>query len=91
MGDVGSILLGAAFSALIYMEADSLMDFVCMASFLFPFYADELITMVVRLRDGENLILPHRRHIYQLLTNEHGLPHWLVAVILCIGAISYWA
>jgi UDP-N-acetylmuramyl pentapeptide phosphotransferase/UDP-N-acetylglucosamine-1-phosphate transferase len=80
MGDVGSILLGAAFAGLIYMESRTVLDFLCMVSFLFPFYADELTTMVVRLRDGENLTQPHRRHIYQLLANQKGIPHWQISV-----------
>jgi Fuc2NAc and GlcNAc transferase len=50
-----------------------------MASFLFPFYVDELTTMIVRLRAGENLTQPHRRHIYQLLANERQIPHWRVS------------
>jgi hypothetical protein len=50
-----------------------------MASFLFPFYADELTTMFVRLHAGENLTQPHRRHIYQLLANERQIPHWRVS------------
>jgi Fuc2NAc and GlcNAc transferase len=56
----------------------SLHDFVCLSSFLFPFYADELATMVVRIKDGENLLRPHRKHLYQLLANEKGIPHWEV-------------
>ena len=51
-----------------------------MASFLFPFYVDELTTMLVRLKDRENLTKPHRRHYYQLLANEKGIVHWKVSV-----------
>ena len=80
MGDIGSILLGSAFAGLIWLAAKSVMDFVCMASFLFPFYVDELTTVIVRLRDGENLTQPHRRHYYQLLVNEIGMAHWKVSV-----------
>lgn len=80
MGDVGSILLGAIFAGLVYMVSHTSLDFVCMASFLFPFYADELSTMVVRLRDGENLTKAHRRHVYQLLANELQIAHWRVSV-----------
>jgi Fuc2NAc and GlcNAc transferase len=36
--------------------------------------------MFVRITDGENLIKAHRRHIYQLLANEKGIPHWKVSV-----------
>lgn len=80
MGDVGSILLGAVFAGLVYLASRTFLDFVCMASFLFPFYADELSTMVVRLRDGENLTEAHRRHVYQLLANERQIGHWRVSV-----------
>ena len=80
MGDIGSILLGSVFAGLIWLTADSALDFVCMAAFLFPFYVDELTTVAVRLRDGENLTRPHRRHYYQLLANEKGIVHWKVSV-----------
>ena len=45
----------------------------------FPFYADELTTMVLRLKDGEKLFNPHRRHLYQLLANELNIAHWKVS------------
>ena len=53
---------------------------MCLVSFLFPFYADECHTMVVRMRNGENLLQAHRRHIYQLLANEKGIAHWKVSL-----------
>ena len=80
MGDIGSILLGSVFASLTLLFSKALLDFLCMSSFLFPIYADELITMFIRLKDGENLTHPHRRHIYQLLANEKGIPHWKVSV-----------
>jgi Fuc2NAc and GlcNAc transferase len=52
MGDVGSILLGFVFAGMAVWLAKSLMDFVCMAAILFPFYADELSTMAIRLKDA---------------------------------------
>ena len=78
MGDVGSILLGSVFAGIIYLTSRTFLDFLCMTSFLFLFYADELTTMIVRLRAGENLTQPHRRHIYQLLANERQIPHWRI-------------
>lgn len=80
MGDVGSILLGFVFAGMVVWLSRSLLDFICLAAFLFPFYADELTTMIARLRDGENLTRPHRRHLYQLLANEGNISHWKVAV-----------
>ena len=79
MGDVGSILLGFVFASLVVLISKSFSDFVSLAGFLFPFYADEFVTMAVRIKDGENLLKPHRRHFYQLLANELGIPHWKVS------------
>lgn len=80
MGDIGSILLGSVFASLVFLASKTALDFLCMVSFLFTFYADELTTMFVRLRDGENLTQAHRRHIYQLLANEKGVPQWKVSM-----------
>jgi len=80
MGDVGSVLLGFGFAGVVIALSQDLLDFICLASLLFPFYADELNTMTVRIRNGENLLHAHRRHIYQLLANEKKIPHWKVSV-----------
>jgi len=80
MGDVGSILLGFVFAAMVVILSKTFLDLVCLAGFLFPFYADELATMFIRIKDGENLLRPHRRHLYQILANEMGIAHWKVSV-----------
>ncbi|HKJ30922.1 MAG TPA: glycosyltransferase family 4 protein [Balneolales bacterium] len=80
MGDVGSILLGFVFAGTVVYLSKSLLDFFCAASFLFPFYADEITTLVVRVKDGDRLTRPHRRHLYQLLANEYGIEHWRVSL-----------
>lgn len=94
MGDVGSVLLGFVYAGLVVGLSHSLNEFVVLCAFLFPFYADELTTSYVRLRDGENFLKPHRRHVYQLLANEMGIEHWKVSVgygvlqlIVGIGAL----
>ena len=79
MGDVGSILLGFVFSGLVVYLSKNVLDFICLMSFLFPFYADELITMALRLKDKENLTKPHRRHLYQILANEYDISHWKIS------------
>lgn len=79
MGDVGSILLGFAFASISLMMAGNVLDFICMTSFLFPFYVDELTTMVVRVSEGDRLTQAHRKHVYQLLVNELGVVHWKVS------------
>ncbi len=80
MGDIGSILLGFVFAGMVVWLSESLLDFICLASLLFPFYADELTTMAVRIKDGENLLQAHRRHLYQLLANEREISHWKISL-----------
>jgi Fuc2NAc and GlcNAc transferase len=79
MGDVGSILLGFVFACLVVTLSRNYLEMVCFAALLFPFYADELTTMVVRIQDHENLSQSHRRHLYQLLANEFGIAHWKIS------------
>ncbi|MFC1868745.1 glycosyltransferase family 4 protein [Thermodesulfobacteriota bacterium] len=94
MGDVGSILLGFVFAGMVILLSKNLLDFICYSALIFPFYADELTTMVVRLRNGENLLHPHRNHIYQHLANEFGISHWKISVAygsiqLIIGVVVW--
>ncbi|MBU4269147.1 MAG: UDP-N-acetylmuramyl pentapeptide phosphotransferase [Acidobacteria bacterium] len=81
MGDVGSILLGFVFAVFVLAWSRTLSDLLMFAAFLFPFYADELVTLIPRLRDGDSLIRPHRRHIYQILVNQMGVTHWKVSLL----------
>ena len=80
MGDVGSILLGFVFAVMIIVLADNPTDVIALAACLFPFYADEITTMTIRVKDGEPLSKPHRRHLYQLLANEMGIAHWKISL-----------
>ncbi len=86
MGDVGSILIGFVFGSMVYIASRTFEEFICMVSFLFPCYAEGVTTMYIRLRDGENLTLSHRRHIHQILANEGGVPHWRIS--LAFGALQ---
>ena len=79
LGDLGSILLGFVFACLTIVLSETLVDFITMVGFLAPFYFDELLTMVVRIKNRDDLTLAHRKHMYQLLTNELGIRHWKVA------------
>lgn len=96
MGDVGSVLLGFVFAGMVVLFADTIQEFVLLAGFLFPFYADELVTLVERLRDGDRLARAHRRHLYQVLANEAGVAHWCVSaayglIQLMVGMILWKA
>jgi len=88
MGDVGSILLGFVFACLVVSLSRDYLEMVCFAALLFPFYADELTTMAVRLRDHENLTQSHRRHLYQLLANEFGIAHWNISAAYATAQLA---
>ena len=86
MGDVGSVMLGFVYAGLVVGLSYSLNDFMVLCAFLFPFYADELTTLYVRIKDEfplikvNKLMKPHRRHLYQLLANEMGIEHWKISL-----------
>lgn len=80
MGDVGSILLGFLFATIMLVHCASMDEFLVYLSFLFPFYCDELTTMAVRIKNGDNLLKAHRKHLYQVLVNERGNSHLKVTI-----------
>jgi Fuc2NAc and GlcNAc transferase len=80
MGDAGSVLLGIFFGLVVCLLARSWTQFLVLSSFLFPFYADETVTIVERLQKKESLLVAHRRHLYQFFANERGFAHWKVSV-----------
>jgi UDP-N-acetylmuramyl pentapeptide phosphotransferase/UDP-N-acetylglucosamine-1-phosphate transferase len=84
-GDVGSITIGVSIvwllSNLIYATLDpTLIILVIVCLF------DTGATMVHRLTVGENIMQPHRQHIYQLLANNLGISHSIVS--LCYAVIQ---
>ena len=81
MGDAGSLFLGFLFGSIVCIFSRSPSDFGVFVCFLFPFYADALSTLMVRIKDGENILVSHRRHLYQLLANELSMAHWKVALL----------
>jgi Fuc2NAc and GlcNAc transferase len=86
MGDVGSILIGFVFAVVVTKLANSVASFICLASFIFPYYSDEIISVIIRLKNRNSLFEPHRGHLYQMLANELKFPHWKISV--CYGAIQ---
>ena len=88
MGDVGSIMLGFVFAGLVAWLSESLLDFICTAAFIFPFYADEFTTLFVRIKEGDRLTTPHRKHLYQILANQKGIGHWKISVAYGVLQLS---
>ena len=79
MGDGGSILLGFLFAGIAILLSQNILDIFCYFAFIFPFYADELITIVARMKKRQSLFRPHREHLCQLLANELKIPHWKIS------------
>ncbi len=80
LGDVGSTFLGYCFAALTLIAgAHNLLLGVCGTLLLFPFLFDSLFTFLRRLLSGENILRPHRTHLYQRLVVA-GLSHSVVAL-----------
>ena len=94
MGDVGSVLLGYLFAFFVLSFSRNFAEFVLLASFLFPFYADVLLCLFERLRQGHPLMQAHRSHLYQILANEYGIAHWKIAlayvIVQCSVALCSW-
>jgi Fuc2NAc and GlcNAc transferase len=80
MGDIGSVLLGFCFGLFAVGLAGNFLDFMLLCSLLFTFYADELCTMLQRLRQGDSFFQAHRKHLYQVLVNELDIAHWKVSL-----------
>ncbi len=95
MGDVGSILLGYSFAAIVVLTTATAVDFVVMSSFMLFFYLDELTSMWLRLKRKQSLLRPHRSHFYQVLANEAGIVHWKISLgygvaQFIVGAAILW-
>lgn len=90
LGDVGSGPLGLLFvagGALALEGAHAVLVFLP----LFPLFLDALVTLLRRIRRGEQLTEPHRTHLYQRVANG-GLGHAPVSITYAgaaaVGALS---
>lgn len=77
-GDVGSIVMGFFIVFLMTGLIQLTHDASCVV-FLLVYAVDTVYTIFQRLFIGENILLPHRRHLYQRMTNHWRWPHFLVA------------
>ncbi len=91
MGDIGSVFLGVVFASFVLKLSASIGRFLCIVMFLSIFYADAILTIYYRYRRGENLMKAHRSHLYQYMSNELKIPHWIIsstyALTQCIFGI----
>lgn len=82
-GDVGALLAGFLFAAAILLmlrEADMAGAVYLGPLLLLPFLADVLLTLLWRLKRRQNLLRPHRDHLYQRAI-RHGMSHRRISMI----------
>lgn len=76
-GDVGSISLAILIAFLIIMRIRQTDDFLYIG-LLMIYGLDAVYTIVQRLFQHENIFQPHRKHLYQYLSNEKKIPQLVV-------------
>jgi len=79
-GDVGSISMAVFLS---YFMIKTILESGQFAYMLFfsIYGIDAIITILYRIKNKENILKPHRSHLYQYLVNEYKYSHLLVASI----------
>jgi UDP-N-acetylmuramyl pentapeptide phosphotransferase/UDP-N-acetylglucosamine-1-phosphate transferase len=79
-GDVGSVSLAFWIISLIAFLVLKTSDYRYLL-FLSVYGTDTALTIMHRLYLKQNILKPHRLHLYQILANENKMPHLWVAVI----------
>lgn len=78
-GDVGAIVMGFF---ILYLMATLILKTsdASLIIFLIVYAVDTVFTIFQRLYAGENIFLPHRLHLYQILVNKWGIEHYKVSI-----------
>lgn len=91
MGDAGSAFLGFSFASLPLLAAGGPLGrraWPIGAVVLLPFLFDATLTLLRRLRRGENVLQPHRTHLYQRLVVAGAGHAWVSGVYIGLAAAS---
>ncbi|WP_288242937.1 UDP-GlcNAc--UDP-phosphate GlcNAc-1-phosphate transferase, partial [uncultured Bacteroides sp.] len=100
-GDVGSVSIAFIILFLIGKLIITTGDFSWIV-LLSVYGVDSVLTIIHRLMLHENIGLPHRKHMYQLMANELKMPHVVVSLIymavqalvisgyFCFEEYGYW-
>ena len=83
-GDVGSVSIAFILLFLIGKLILTTGDFSWII-LLSVYGVDSVLTIIHRLMLHENIGLPHRKHMYQLMANELKMPHVVVALIYMVA------
>lgn len=79
LGDVGSISLGwLSFATVIYLVTES--GQISLLFSMAVFYTDSGLTLLHRIWRRENILQPHREHLYEILYNDEGKSPILISL-----------
>lgn len=86
-GDVGSTGLAyiIGFIALLFFTKTMQFQYVL---FFAIYLIDSGFTILQRILNGENITTAHRSHLYQILSNEIGMPHRLVSSLFAVVQLA---
>ena len=76
-GDVGSVGMAMIILFLLINRIYATHNFNYIG-FLLLYGVDTILTIIQRLYIGENIFKPHRKHLFQLFSNEFKIPHLVV-------------
>lgn len=94
-GDVGSLSIGfiIVYFVLVLAVKGHSMSWIAMLS---VYMVDGGMTILHRIKLRENLMKPHKKHVYQIMANELKIPHLVVSVIymglqaVCCAVYILW-
>lgn len=94
-GDIGSVSIAFIILFLIGMLIIKTENFSWIV-LLVVYGVDSALTIIHRLMLHENISLPHRKHLYQIMANELGISHitvssifMLVQIVIVIGYFAF--
>lgn len=82
-GDVGSVTIAVIILFMLVQRIVATGDYIYLG-FLSVYLVETGLTIIQRWRMGEKIFEAHRRHLYQVMSNEMGMPHILVAAIYAL-------
>lgn len=85
LGDTGSLFLGGAFLTML-LNQPNISEAIKFLFLLTPFILDCTFTIIGRAFNRQNILLPHKLHLYQRLY-QSGLSHRKIS-LLYIGSVS---
>lgn len=86
-GDVGSVSMAMFLG---YFMIKTILDSRQLGYLLFfsVYGIDAIITIFTRIRKKENILEPHRSHLYQYLANELGYSHIVVSILYSVVQLT---